>query len=161
MSSGKAVMMRQGVRVILSLLLSAATGLSLSCAPHDPLAPKVPPQHMEEAKALKAPFGEARNAPPEIVAEGQRLFEGKGACFHCHGEGGKGDGPAAAKLYQHPAADFSNCKMHELRTDGELFWTMDHGVPGTAMVDMVHSGKLKEIEAWKIVAYLRSLCTFK
>lgn len=152
-------MMRQEVRAILSLLLVALVGVLLSCARHDPLAPKVPAQNMEEAKALKAPFGAAKSAPPEIVAEGKRLFEGKGACIHCHGEGGKGDGPAGSKLYQHPAADFTSCKMHELRTDGELFWTMDHGVPGTAMVDMVHSGKLKEIEAWKIVAYLRSLCT--
>ena len=151
-------MMRQEVRVMLALLLVALTGLLSSCMKHDPLAPKVPPHKMEEARGLKAPFGEAKNAPPAIVAEGKRLFEGKGACTHCHGEEGKGDGPAGSKLYQHPAADFSNCKMHELRTDGELFWTMDHGVPGTAMVDMVHSGKLKEIEAWKIVAYLRSLC---
>ncbi len=151
-------MMRQALHVSLSLVFATVAGLSLSCAKHDPLAPKVPLQKMEEAKALKAPFGDAKHAPPEIVAEGKKLFEGKGACIHCHGEGGKGDGPAGAKLYQHPAADFSNCTMHELRTDGELFWTMDHGVPGTAMVDMVHSGKLKEIEAWKIVAYLRSLC---
>jgi len=158
---GNAVMIRQAVRVIGSLLLVASTGLSLSCMKHDPLGAKVPPQKMEEAKALKAPFGDAKNASPEIVAEGKRLFEGKGACIHCHGEGGKGDGPAGKKLYQHPPADFTNCKMHEVRTDGELFWTLDHGVPGTAMVDMVHSGKLKEIEAWKIIAYLRSLCTFK
>jgi mono/diheme cytochrome c family protein len=153
--------MRHDIRLSLSLLLFSLAGAALSCTPHDPLAPKVPAHKMDEAKALKAPFGEAKTASPEIVAEGKKLFDGKGACFHCHGEGGKGDGPAAAKLYQQPAADFSNCKMHELRTDGELFWTMDHGVPGTAMVDMVHSGKLKEIEAWKIVAYLRSLCAFK
>nr|MBI3614170.1 cytochrome c [Nitrospirota bacterium] len=151
-------MMCRGARGIFFLLFSAAAGLSLSCMQHDPLAPKVPVQNMEEAKALQAPFGATRNASPEIVADGKRLFEGKGACFHCHGEGGKGDGPAGTKLYQRPPADFTSCKLHELRTDGELFWTMDHGVPGTAMVDMVHSGKLNELEAWKIVAYLRSLC---
>lgn len=150
--------MRQDVRVMLSLLLVALAGGLLSCTRHDPLAPTVPTQKMAEAKALKAPFGAAKNASLEIVAEGKKLFEGKGACTHCHGEGGKGDGPAGSKLYQHPAADFTSCKLHELRTDGELFWAMDHGVPGTAMVDMVHSGKLKEVEAWKIVAYLRSLC---
>jgi len=154
-------MMRNSVHGALSLAALLAAGTLSSCLHHDPLKPKVPADRMEEAKALKAPFGEAKSASPEVVAEGKRLFEGKGACTHCHGEGGKGDGPAGSKLYQHPPADFTNCKVHELRTDGELFWTMDHGVPGTAMVDMVHSGKLKEIEAWKIVAYLRSLCAYK
>ncbi len=143
------------------LVLGIALIAMGSCVRHDPLAPRVPADRLEEAKTLKAPFGDTRKASPEIVAEGKRLFEGKGACTHCHGETGKGDGPAGAKLYQHPAADFSNCKLHDTRTDGELFWTMDHGVPGTPMVDMVHSGKLKALEAWKIVAYLRTLCEFK
>ncbi|MFM8551770.1 MAG: c-type cytochrome [Nitrospiraceae bacterium] len=152
---------RWDIRLIVALRLVALAGLLVSCAPHNPLAAKVPAHKMEEAKALKAPFGEAKSASPDIVAEGKKLFEGKGACIHCHGAGGKGDGPAGSQLYQHPAADFTSCTMHESRTDGELFWAMDHGVPGTAMVDMVHSGKLTELEAWKIVAYLRSLCAVK
>lgn len=154
-------MMRNRSRIAVATVSLGLAAALASCIQHDPLKPKVPADRMEEAKALKAPFGEAKNASPEIVADGKRLFEGKGSCIHCHGEGGKGDGPAADKLYQRPPADFTNCKLQAARTDGELFWTMDHGVPGTAMVDMVHSGKLKEIEAWKIVAYLRTLCPFK
>jgi hypothetical protein len=128
---------------------------------HDPLAPRVPADDMQEAKALKPPFGDARKAPAEIVAEGRRLFQGKGSCFHCHGVEGKGDGAAADELFMHPPRDFTNCTWHDVRTDGELFWVIDHGIPGTPMVDHVHDGSLKDIEAWKIVAYLRTLCEFK
>jgi cytochrome c2 len=147
-----------GRRFLPVLWLSA---ILLSCASHDPLTPRVPPDKIDEARNLKAPFGDARSAPPEIVAQGKKLFEGKGSCYHCHGEGGKGDGPASDKLYHQPPADFTNCKWHESRTDGEIYWVLDHGVPGTAMVDQVHSGHLKEIEAWKIIAYLRTLCPLK
>lgn len=133
----------------------------ISCVDHNPLSPRVPASNLEEAKTLRAPFGDAKHAPPDIVAEGKRLYYDKGSCFYCHGTEGKGDGPAGAKLAHQPPADFSNCKLHEARTDGELYWALDNGVPGTAMVDMVHSGKLTEIEAWKIVAYLRTLCTFR
>jgi mono/diheme cytochrome c family protein len=114
---------------------------------------------MAEAKALKAPFGDARSASPEIVAEGKRLFDSK-ACVHCHGPSGKGDGPAASKLTSHPPRDFSDCRWQEKRTDGELFWVLDHGVPGTGMVDQVPH-HLSEAQAWKVVAYLRTLCSFK
>lgn len=141
------------------VLLSSTFALALlSCIQHDPLKPRVPPGKIEEAKTWKAPFGDARHAPPDIVAAGKKLFEGKGACTHCHGEEGRGNGPAADKLYQHPPADFTNCRWQASRTDGELYWVLDHGVPGSAMVDMVHSGKLKESEAWQIIAYLRSFC---
>ncbi|MEW6544310.1 MAG: cytochrome c [Nitrospirota bacterium] len=144
------------------LVLAALIGTAvLACVHHDPLKPRVPADRLDEAKVLKAPFGDARKASPEIIAEGKKLFQGKGSCFHCHGMEGKGDGPAAGKLYPHPPRNFTSCQWHEARTDGELFWVIDHGVPGTGMVDHVHDGHLKEIEAWKIVAYLRTLCEFR
>ena len=141
------------------LLLLIAMGLT-SCMQHrHPNEPRVPEQKLEQAKALKAPFGDAKSAPPEIVADGKRLFDSK-ACVHCHGPGGKGNGPAASKLTNHPPRDFSDCRWHEKRTDGELYWVLDHGVPGTGMVDQVPH-HLTEAQAWKVVAYLRSLCTFQ
>ncbi len=145
---------------LLFLCLVAASFGFLSCTQHKhPTEPRVPDQRLAEAKALKAPFGEARSASPEIVAEGKRLFDSK-ACVHCHGPEGKGNGPAANKSRQHPPRDFSDCKWHEKRTDGEIYWVLDHGVPGTAMVDQVPH-HLTEAQAWKVVAYLRTLCTFQ
>jgi mono/diheme cytochrome c family protein len=143
--------------VFASFLLSA--GL-LSCAQHrHPTEPRVPANKIEQAKALKAPFGDTKAASLEVVAEGKKLFETK-ACVHCHGAGGKGDGAAKSKLRDHPPRDFTDCKWHEKRTDGELYWVLDHGVPGTGMVDQVPH-QLSELQAWKVVAYLRTLCPFK
>ena len=64
-------------------------------APREPTEDRVPPSAMNEALSYKAPFGETRTAPPEIVSAGKKLYEGKGGCTLCHGISGKGDGPAA------------------------------------------------------------------
>lgn len=150
---------RPFVRVFWAIALLLFAGF-LSCVHHHPLQPRVPAGKMEQAKSLKAPFGDTKTASPEIVAEGKKLFEGKGACFHCHGMTGKGDGPAASKLKPHPPRDFTDCKWHDSRTDGELYWILDHGSIGTGMVDFVPH-QLTEAQAWKVVAYLRSFCTLK
>jgi mono/diheme cytochrome c family protein len=112
---------------------------------------------MKEARSYKAPFGEARTASSEIVAEGKALFEGKGRCSFCHGISGKGDGPAAHMQQQHPPRDFTNCAFQEKREDGELFWVIKYGSPGTGMQRLI-PGMLSEEEGWKIVAYVRTFC---
>jgi mono/diheme cytochrome c family protein len=138
------------------LILFIGVGV-VSCMPHrHPTEPRVAPEKLEQAKALKAPFGDAKSASPEVVTEGKRLFDSKG-CVHCHGLAGKGNGAAASKLVHHPPRDFSDCKWQDKRTDGELFWVLDHGVPGTGMVDQVPH-HMNEAQAWKVVAYLRTLC---
>ena len=141
------------------LIVSVVSGVAACMQHRHPTEPRVPEAKLAEAKALKAPFGDAKSASPEIVAEGRRLFDTK-SCVHCHGPNGKGNGPAATKLSNHPPRDFSDCKWHDKRTDGEIYWVLDHGVPGTGMVDQVPH-HLSEAQAWNVVAYLRTLCTFK
>jgi mono/diheme cytochrome c family protein len=51
------------------------------------------------------------------AAAGKAIYEGKGACFSCHGLSGKGDGPAAASLNPKPQ-DFSTSEF-VLDTDGD------------------------------------------
>jgi cytochrome c551/c552 len=51
------------------------------------------------------------------AAAGKAIYEGKGACFSCHGLSGKGDGPAAASLNPKPQ-DFSTGEF-VLDTDGD------------------------------------------
>ncbi|TAJ25001.1 MAG: cytochrome c [Nitrospirae bacterium] len=130
---------------------------SLSCVERHPLQPRVPEPQMEQASRLTAPYGDAQTAPPAIVIEGKQLYEGKGACALCHGLSGKGDGPAAHLHNPHPPRDFTDCTVQQARKDGELFWVIKHGSPGTGMVPLV-PGILTEDEAWKIVAYVRSFC---
>ncbi|TAJ29477.1 MAG: hypothetical protein EPO64_03795, partial [Nitrospirae bacterium] len=46
----------------------------VSCVDHNPLSPRVPASNLEEAKTLRAPFGDTKKAPSDIVAEGKRLY---------------------------------------------------------------------------------------
>ena len=68
-----------------------AMGAIADGASRPPAEDRVPPSAMKEALSYKAPFGESRSAPPEIVAAGKKLYEGKGSCVLCHGMSGKGD----------------------------------------------------------------------
>jgi mono/diheme cytochrome c family protein len=128
-----------------------------ACAPRQPTEEQLPPSAMKEALSYKAPFGETRTAPPEIVAAGKALYEGKGRCSLCHGISGKGDGPAVHIQQQRPPRDFTNCAFQEKREDGELFWVIKYGSPGTGMQRLI-PGMLSEEEGWKIVAYVRTFC---
>lgn len=112
---------------------------------------------MEEAKGWTSPFGDSRTAQPAIVAEGKKLYEGKGSCILCHGITGRGDGSAAHMHHPYASRDFTDCAFQNARTDGELFGTIKYGSPGTGMVPLV-PGTLEEEEAWTLVAYLRTFC---
>lgn len=74
----------------------------------------------------------------------------------CHGKTGLGDGPVGRRLQPGPR-NFTNCKFHKRRHDGELFWIIKNGSPGTGMVPMIPV-TISEEEAWKILAYERSFC---
>lgn len=125
-------------------------------APRESSEVRVPPSAMKEALSYKAPFGDARTAPPEIIAAGKALFEGKGRCVLCHGISGKGDGPAA-HMHKDPPMDFTNCAVQKEREDGELFWIIKYGSPGSGMQALIPA-LLSEEEGWKLVAYVRSFC---
>ena len=85
--------------------------VTIAVAPRASLPkPELPPSAMKEALSYKAPFGDTRTAPPEIVAAGKALYEGKGGCHLCHGISGKGDGPAA-----HMQSSQTAKRFHELR----------------------------------------------
>jgi cytochrome c len=118
----------------------------------DPLKPRVPPDQAAEAKALKNPVA----STPESIAKGKALYEGKGTCFNCHGKNGDGQGEAGKILNPSPR-DFTNCKFHKKRKDGELFWVIKNGSPGTGMVSLIPAA-ITEEEAWTIINYERSFC---
>ncbi len=117
----------------------------------DPTIPRVPPAERPAAQALKNPFP----ATPENVARGEAFFLGKGTCVVCHGQEGKGNGPAAVGFDPSPR-DFTNPAFHRARTDGEMMWVLKNGSPGTAMMPMVGS-VITEEEGWLVLLYERSL----
>ncbi|RMH32576.1 MAG: cytochrome c [Nitrospirae bacterium] len=151
--------MNQTMRVcgMLTAALFLASGLALAGPERDPLKPRVPADQRAAAKKLKSPFYKnSKKASDEIVAEGKKLYEGKGTCVNCHGKKGDGQGPAGKVLNPGPR-NFTNCKFHKKRKDGELFWVIKNGSPGTGMVPLIPA-TISEEEAWKIIAYERSFC---
>ena len=125
-------------------------------AEYEPLKPRVPVMERNLVRQLAAPFGPTNKAPSFILDEGKSIYEGKGTCISCHGGAGKGDGPAGRLLHPSPR-DFTNCQYQKHRSDGELFWILQNGSPGTGMIPMIPV-TINEEEAWKVIAYERSFC---
>jgi hypothetical protein len=132
--------------------LTFVGAMVVSAEERDPLPPRVPKDQLSDAKGLKNPVAKTK----ENILKGKALFEGKGTCFNCHGKEGKGDGPAGQILNPSPR-NFTNCKFHKKRKDGEMFWVIKNGSPGTGMVSLIPAA-ITEEEAWTIINYERSFC---
>lgn len=85
------------------------------------------------------------------VAQGKAIFLNH--CALCHGPEGHGDGPGAAGLVPKPA-NLTEAHVDE-HTDGEMFWWVSHGIPGTAMP--AWEEQLSETERWQVIHFVRSL----
>jgi len=141
----------------LILLAIVFFGSLMSCTTdRHPHADRVPSHAIEDAMNYKAPFGDTWKAPSEVVEAGKKIYEGQGRCITCHGKNGKGDGPAA-NLHKPAPRDFTDCEFQKHREDGELFWTIKHGSPGTGMQAMIPN-MVTEEQGWQLIAYLRSFC---
>ncbi len=106
------------------------------------------------AEAWKAPSRAKRKKNPftstaEVIKEGKALY--LSACMVCHGNKGKGDGPASAALNPKPK-DLTNPEILKL-ADGELHWKIRTGkAPMPAF-----GAALKSKQIWKIIVFLRDL----
>ncbi len=132
------------------ILVLAVSSLAFA-AEADLAKTRVPMERLKEIKALKNPF----KPSSENIAKGKELYQTKATCYTCHGKEGRGDGLAAPGLDPSPR-NFTNAGFHAMRTDGELFWVIKKGIPGTAMMPMVGS-VISEEEAWLVLLYERSL----
>lgn len=122
----------------------AATTSGVSAAPRDG-APAQDP-------AWKAPSRAARKKNPlpataEVLEKGRAVY--KANCLSCHGESGRGDGPAAKDLEKHPG-NLTDPKVQE-QSDGALFWKISTGrAPMTAF-----GTQLSVEERWQVVHFIR------
>jgi len=110
---------------------------------------RVPVDKLEEARALHNPLPYS----PEMVENGKAIYEGKGTCVNCHGVNGRGDGPGAATLNPPPRV-FRSRGFWMHRTEGEIFWVIKYGSPGTAMIPF--GGLLSDEEIWTVIHYEQS-----
>ncbi|MBB6253763.1 CopD family protein [Nitrospirillum iridis] len=89
------------------------------------------------------------------VAQGAALFPGH--CARCHGSGGAGDGPDAAKL-SIPPADLT---AHHLldHSEGDIFWWLTHGMPDPdgKPVMPAFASQLTEDDRWALIDYIHTL----
>ncbi len=88
------------------------------------------------------------------LAKGRALYVE--ACATCHGESGRNALPVrlpqASRTFR--GADLTGDHM-EAHSEGDLFWWISKGIPGTAMPSFEDS--LKPEERWHLVNYIRSL----
>jgi mono/diheme cytochrome c family protein len=72
-------------------------------------------------------------------------------CGPCHGEKGRGDGPAAPGLNPKPADHTSTAVQSQ--TDGAIFWKLSEGrspMPGYKKI-------FSEEQRWELINYIRTL----
>lgn len=102
--------------------------------------------------------GDITNPLPQTQATidaGNAIYHGKGVCKVCHGDTGKGDGPASAALDPLPT-DLTNPQFHASRTDAQLFRAIKNGIPNTGMISF-NPALIDDTETWQVITYIRSL----
>jgi len=103
----------------------------------------------KESRDVAARLPNPVRPTPESIAAGQQDFAV--FCTPCHGLGGKGDGPVAAKFI--PPPDLTNAGLQKARTDG--YWYSYIGVGGAVMP--AYGEALSPRERWDVVNYVRTL----
>jgi mono/diheme cytochrome c family protein len=116
---------------------------SLGCIPA--LAQTTPWVAPKEADNTKDPLAGNTSVLPEAKA----LYIAN--CAPCHGDKGRGDGPAAAGLNPKPA-DHSSVNVQN-ESDGALFWRLSEGrspMPGYKKI-------FSDQQRWELINYIRTL----
>jgi len=108
---------------------------------------KAPPEYYDRVSPLAADAD---------ISEAERRFAGNGrgvSCATCHGTKGDGKGELASQ-FDPPPRDFACAQTIAGVPDGQLFWIIRFGSPGTSMP--AHR-TLTDEQVWKMVAYVRRL----
>ena len=95
-------------------------------------------------------------ATPAALLKGRALYQKH--CASCHGDKGKGDGPAESYELE-PATDLTDPALQERLTDGEMLWKMTTGLKSGT--DVIMPGIVQRVPAeedrWKLVRFVRTL----
>lgn len=133
--------------ILWASLLPGAVAEPGNC-PQPRFTGKAPPEYLARSNPLAPADDDRRRAGA--------LYEGKTRgvnCAICHGTKGDGKGPLAG-LYEPPPRNFACSQTINGVPDGQLFWIIRYGSPGTAMPP--HPG-LDDDQVWALVSHLRQL----
>jgi len=84
-----------------------------------------------------------------VLPEAKTLYVAN--CGPCHGDKGRGDGPAAAGLNPKPA-DHSSATIQS-ESDGALFWKLSEGRAPMPAYKKIFSDQ----QRWELIDYIRTL----
>ncbi len=97
----------------------------------------------------------AQNVKNPIAPSASALADGKALyatnCSPCHGDKGKGNGPAAQALTPKPADHTSATVQNE--SDGSLFWKLTEGRSPMPS----YKAALSDKQRWELIGYIRTL----
>ena len=127
-------------------LAVSALALAIGCASEEP-GTSTPAGSAAKPAA-------AADASPALVEQGKALY--KANCVACHGETGKGDGPAAGVLKPPPRDHTDRAYMSTL-TDKQIADIIKMGGAIRGKPLMPSHPQFKEPELQALVAYVRSL----
>ncbi len=117
------------------------------------------PRFAREKPAEPIRIGQEPPPSTESIAAGREVYR-KLQCGKCHGEAGRGDGPAAAELrdeWGFPIKPYDFTRGARLKggaTGAEIYRTFVTGMDGTPMPSFDF---LPEAERWQLVHYVQSL----
>lgn len=141
-------MRKSAVRAILS------TALVLTCvaAWTAPLATAADPKEAKEKLGAK---GKQEKGDPK---KGKEKYMENMRCSACHGDSGKGDGPAAFALNPKPR-NYTDCAVMSKKSDAELFKVIKEGGPAVGLSPLMapFGSQLNDKEVWDVVAFIRSI----
>ena len=129
----------------------------ISCAGVDVLPEMQCPQPRFTGKAPESIYNLVNplNFSDESVLNGRAIYQiqAQPPCRLCHGVKGDGRGPLATQ-FAVPPRNFACAETVNGIPDGQLFWIIQNGSPGTSMPDFKH---LNDKQIWELVMYLREL----
>jgi mono/diheme cytochrome c family protein len=106
------------------------------------------------APDVRSPFPLGALPDSATLAAGRQLYATH--CASCHGDSGRGDGPASVGLSPRPS-DLTEHMAAGKHSDEQIYLTIHNGRPGTAMA--AWNPTLNTDEIWQLTAYLRTLAT--
>jgi mono/diheme cytochrome c family protein len=137
------------------LLVGVLAACGLVYAQYPPAAQCPQPRFTGKAPDLVYSLHDPLGADAANLAAGRRLYEKEASppCQICHGIKGDGMGPLAEQFDPRPR-NFACRETVNGIPDGQLFWIVQNGSPGTSMPGF---RALREEQIWQIVLYLRAL----